>query len=345
MSLVDQNPVERRVQIAGGRTFTISLPREWGVRHDLSKGETLYLYQDDDRLIVAPSTVDSVRNETRIKITDVTAEGVVQRVKAAYTAGCERVTVVGDGPLEADLIRSVTGAVENLIGMEIRRVTDEEIVIKDQLDPQAVSLSQSLVQMRHIAVEMLRDAATAVRTNDETLARLVRKRDTYIDRLFAFVSRGLHRGLEDINELGRLDVTRKTGFHYYKIARELERIADRAERIADAAQAQSGPPADTVGHEFEELVTAATEVVTSALDDNTDAAIDRYRTVLEGLDALDAELSTSSDPDAYRYGTDVVESVRRTAARGLNIVNMTVEVSVIDMLDPIEIDTAPGPQH
>jgi len=63
------------------------------------------------------------------------------------------------------------------------------------------------------------------------------------------------------------------------------------------------------------------------------------------LQALDAELATSSDPDAYRYGTDVVESVRRTAARGLNIVNMTVEVSVVDILDPIEIDTAPGPQH
>jgi phosphate uptake regulator len=343
------DPIERNVQIAGGTTFTLSLPREWGDRHDLSKGDTLYLYTDSDRLIVAPSTVDREPNAARIDTADVSEEGVAQNVKAAYTAGCEQITVAGDGPLNTDLVRTVTETVENLVGMEIQERTEREILIQDHLDPNAVSLDQSIVQMRQLAVGMQDDAVEAVRMNDEALARLVRERDTYVDRLFAFVSRGFHRGLEDVNELNRLDVTRKTAFHYYKIARELERVADRAERIADVADAQSTRPDEALGERFKELVSGATDVVTLALNDDTDGAIDAYRTVVERLDAVDDELSVRDGPDAYRYGTDLVESARQTSACGLNIVNMTVEISVIDMLysaDGHDFDVSPSqPRH
>jgi phosphate uptake regulator len=332
MNRPDHDPIERNVQIAGGSTYTLSLPREWGDRHDLARGDTLYLYTDSDRLIVAPSTVDSEPNAARVEATDVSAVGVEQDVKAAYTAGCERITVADDDGLDDDLVRTVTATVENLVGMEVQTVTDEEIVILDHLDRDAISLDQSIVQMRQLAVGMQSDAVEAVRMNDKSLARLVHDRDEYVDRLFAFVSRGLHRGLEDVNELGHLNVSRKTAFHYYKIAKELESVADRAERIADVAEEQSSRPDESLGEEFKRLVSSATDVVTMALNDDTDGAIDAYRSLTDRLDAVDEQLAVRADPDAYLYGRDLVEGARRTSAHGLNIVNMTVEISVIDML-------------
>jgi phosphate uptake regulator len=328
----DHDPVERNVQIAGGTTYTLSLPREWGDRHDLTRGDTLYLYTDSDRLVVAPSTVDAEPNTVRVDTADVSKEGVAQNVKAAYTAGCDRITVAAEDALDSDVVRRVTRTVEMLVGMEVHEVTDETIVVRDHLDPDAVSLDQSIVQMRQLAVGMQSDAVEAVRMNDETLARMVRERDEYVDRLFAFVSRGFHRGLEDVTELGRLNVTRKAAFHYYKIARELELVADKAERIADVADAQSTRPDEDLGEEFKRLVSGATDVVTRALNDDTDGAIDAHRSVAERLDRVDEELARHDDPDAYRYGTGLVESARRTSAFGLNIVNATVEISVIDML-------------
>ncbi len=322
--------------MAGGSTFTLSLPREWGDDHGLSKGDTLYLYPNSDRLIVAPSTIDAESNATRIDVADVAEEGIVQRIRGAYTAGLDRIVVASESGLDDDLLRRVTDAVESFIGMEVQTVADDEVVIQDHLDPDAVSIPQSIEQMRQHAVEMQRDAVTAVRTDDDTLARIVRERDTHVDRLFAFVSRCLHRGLEDVNELGRLNVTRKDAFHYYKVARELERVADRAERIADAAVEQSAPPDEDLGERFETLVSTATDVVTLALAGNTGRAIEAHRAVTEQLDELDAQLAARGDPDAYRYGRDLVESARRTSAHGLNIVNMTVEASVANKLRPDE---------
>lgn len=336
-----QGPIERSVQIAGGSTYTLSLPQEWGDAHELSKGDRLYVYQDSDRLIVAPSTVDREPETFRIDASEVSREGVAQNVKAAYTAGCDRIVVGGHEPRASDLARTVSRTVESFIGMEIAETTDDEIVIRDHLNTDAVSLDQSVVQMRQLAVGMQSDAVEAVRMNDDMLARRVVERDEYVDRLFAFVSRGFHRGLEDVNELDRLEVNRKTAFHYYKIARQLERVADRAERIAGVAEAQSTRPDEAVGSEFKRLVSGATDVVERALRDDTDGAIDAYRDVSERLDAVDYELSTRDDPDAYLYGT-LVESARRTAQHGLNVVNSTVEISVIDMLYAEGTDNAGG---
>ncbi|MFW5900177.1 MAG: PhoU domain-containing protein [Halodesulfurarchaeum sp.] len=328
MTRKDDGPIERKVQVAGGSTFTLSLPREWGVRHGLSKGETVYLYPEQDRCVVAPSTVDTDATTTRITAADSEWAGLVQQIKGAYTDGSEKVIVEGDGVLDDELVKRVTNTVEGFIGMEVQSVSDAEIVIMDHLDPDTVSTPQSIGLMHHLAVEMHHDAVAAVRTNEETLARIVHERDDHVDRLFAFVSRCLNRVLIDIGELGRLDVSRRHAFHYYKIARELERVADKAERITDVALDQSTIPSEELGEQFEELVRTATEVVTLALNDETDSALKTHRAVVDLLDSLDRQLATREDPDAYRYGRDLVESARRTSSYGLNIVNMTLEVSV-----------------
>jgi phosphate uptake regulator len=327
----DYDPIERQVQIAGGSTFTLSLPREWGDAQDLQKGDSLYLYRDSDRLIVAPSTVERRPDAAEIDTTDVSGEALEQRIKAAYTAGCERITVTAEGELGTELTRAVTRTVEMLIGMEVESRSDDELEIHDHLDADAISLDQSIVQMRQLALGMQSDAVEAVRMNDDMLARRVVERDEYVDRLFAFVSRGLHRGLEDVNELTRLNVNRKTALYYYKIARQLERVADRAERIAGVGCDQSGRPDEQLSGEFKRLVSGATDVVERALSDDTDGAIEAHCEVAERLDAIDDELAGRADPDAYLYGT-VVESARRTSQHGLNILNSTVEISVIDML-------------
>jgi phosphate uptake regulator len=178
---------------------------------------------------------------------------------------------------------------------------------------------------------MQRDAVEAVRMNDEMLAQRVIDQDDHVDRLFAFISRVHHRGLEDVTELDRLDVTRKTAFHYYKLARELERIADRAERVADVAESQSTRPDDSVGRALREVVDDAVEVVELAMSDSSTAAVDAYRDVMEAIDALDYDLAGRDGPDAYLYGR-VVESARRTAQRGINVVNADIEISVDDLL-------------
>jgi phosphate uptake regulator len=332
MDTRNDDPIERKVQLAGGSTFTLSIPREWGVAQDIQKGETVYLYRQHDRLIVAPSKVRGDGRGVHVDLaeTDGDLKSLRQRLRAAYTAGYDRITVLPDGEFESETRRAVHRTVNTFIGMNIHEEEDV-LVVQDHLDAGAVSPEQSLVQMRQLALGMQRDAVEAVRMNDEMLARHVRERDDHVDRLFAFISRGLHRGLEDVNELDRLNVTRRTAFHYYKMARELERIADRAERVAEVAGRQSTRPDERLGRALRDAVVGAVDVVELALSDGSGEAVDAYGEVAEAVEALDYELSGRAEPDAYLYGR-VVESARRTAQRGLNVVNASIEISVDDLL-------------
>ena len=58
MSSFTDGPSERKVQLTGGTTYTVSLPKEWADEHDVSVGTRLHIYPHCDRSLV----VRSVRN-------------------------------------------------------------------------------------------------------------------------------------------------------------------------------------------------------------------------------------------------------------------------------------------
>jgi phosphate uptake regulator len=327
----ESDPIRRRVQLAGGATFTLSLPRDWALSQDIEKGEDIYLYRERDRLVVAPSTLEEHARTTEIDATNRSDVELEKHIKGAYVEGYERITVSAEDGLTDEDRLATNRTVDALIGMEVEESREDSVVVRDHLDANAISLEQSVVQVRQLALGMLDDAVEAVRMNDEMLARHVVERDDHVDRLFAFVARGLHCGLNDMNELARFDVDRKAALYYYKIAQQLEGVADTAERLADVTDVQSTRPEDALGDEFTDLVGLARDVVEYALNDDSEAAIDTYEKVCDRMDALERDLARRDSPDAYWYST-VVECIRQTAQAGVKILNLTVETSVNDML-------------
>ncbi|ELY75364.1 phosphate uptake regulator PhoU, partial [Natrinema pallidum DSM 3751] len=48
----------RKVQVTGGSTYTVSLPKTWATDNDVSAGTTVEFYPEDDALLLTP------KNET-----------------------------------------------------------------------------------------------------------------------------------------------------------------------------------------------------------------------------------------------------------------------------------------
>lgn len=329
MSNTTESSVERTVQLAGNTTFVVSLPKEWATEQGLEPGASMHLYPHHDRVVVAPASLEASERERRIDAGSVEPEVVCHRIRVAYAAGTDRITVVDADGFDRDVRRRLTRLFSRLIGVEILEETEDRIVATDFLNAGDVSLPQTTAQIRQHAMTMTADAIDAVRTDDEALARRVIDRDDDVDRLFAFVSRGFHRGLEDVQEITSLDVDRWSAFHSYRTARELERIADHAERIATVALGQSSPPDDPLGSEMEALAADARDVVELALDGEADEALSTCSRVLERTDRLDQQLCGECDPDTYRYGF-VLESVRRIAELGVSLTESTIETEDSD---------------
>ena len=315
-------PVERSVQLAGNTTFVVSLPKSWALEQGLEPGASMHLYPHRDRVVVAPASLESSERQVAIDAGAMNADVVCHRVRAAYAAGADRIVVSDHDGLERDLRRRVTRLFAGLVGMDVSEETPERLVANDFLDAADVSLPQTTAQLRQHARSMFDDAIEAVLTDDEALAARVTDRTDDVDRLVAFVSRGFHRGLEDITEIDRLDVDRASAFHSYQIARGLERLADHAERIATIADRQSGPP--TVAPALEAVAADALTVVELALEGSPDRALSMQSRVVSSIESLDRQLSSECDPNTYLHGS-VLERVRRTAALGVSLTGPAIE--------------------
>ncbi|WP_049927788.1 phosphate signaling complex PhoU family protein [Halopiger goleimassiliensis] len=322
------DPVERTVQLAGNSTYVVSLPKEWAVDQNLESGASMYLYPQDDRLVAATDTVPTRERTVRVDVASLGEETALRQVRAAYRIGCDRIVVTGLESAPPELRRQIERRVGRFVGVTIQEDTGDRLTIADVLDAREVSLPQTVAQTRQLVLEMHADATAAVVEDDAELAAGVRARASDVDRLFAFVSRGFHRGLEDVHELDRLGTNRREAFRDYRVSRCLDRIGDHAEGIAEAATRQSGPPTGDLGERIESLARDARDAVEAALEGEIERAAERGATVERRTDELDREWTDGSDPVA-RYGP-VLSRIRRTATVAQTVLETTAEATLLE---------------
>ncbi len=312
-------PIERKVQVTGGSTYTVSIPKAWANAREIGSGSLVHLYPFTDRLVLAQPNGSRPSHRAIVNVDTVGESGLDNRIEAAYAAGVDEIVVESDTGFDPGRRRPVSDAITGLVGIEIETETDHEIIAKGLLDPTEISLEGTIDQLRQISLSMHEQSIAAVIGADSSeMAEHVVSRDDDVDRLFALVSRQFYRALTDVRQIDKLRTDRRVAFTRFRTARQLERIADHAERIAEISLRQNDPPSPEIGDSFESAATDARRVVRTALEGNTGEALLRCDDVLEALEALDRELYEEPDDDSYLYGR-VLESVRRTAEYGGNI--------------------------
>ncbi|UTF55917.1 PhoU domain-containing protein [Natronosalvus rutilus] len=321
------DPIERKVQFAGNSTFVISLPKEWALEQGLEPGMSMSLYPHEDRLVAATEPVSTQDRTVAVDADAFSEEAVTRRIEAAYTGGCDRITVIGLDETNLQLRRSIQQTVNQLTGAAIRTDTDDRLTIVNLLDSSEISLPQTVSQAQQLALELHEDAIDAFVTNDADLARRVIDRDDDVDRLFSFVKHGINRGLEDVHEIDRLGTDRPSMFRNYRIAQQLERIADHAEGIARETTRQSDSPDQVFADQLETIGADTRSVIELALAGELEQAHETLSSVHETVNQIDQELYDRKEPKAYQYGK-VLQLVHRTAENGINIAEAITESSL-----------------
>lgn len=327
----DSMPIERKVQLTGGSTYTVSLPKEWASRHSIAPGTTVQIFSRRDWLVLTRAQTDTDRRSVTIAAGGRNPKALALHVAAAYVAGCEEVRV--EGVLTSAHRRAVRDAVSGLVGIEIHEETDESIVARTMLDVADLSPDQTLAQMELTTLTMHQEAIDAVVAGDSETARRVQRQDDDVDRLFGLICREFQRSLVDVRvSQGGNGLTT---FEYYTAARQLERVADHAEKIAGIAERIEETPPEDVTAELDALGQQARELVRSALSgllegedpNKLGAVVADAETVLEDASALDRELYERELTDGYLLGT-VVDSIVRTAEYGVNIAEASLQVAM-----------------
>lgn len=324
----------RKVQQVGGGTYTVSLPVEWAEEYEVAAGEPVYLYSHRDGSLVvrAAERERSDLADTAVTFTDPDRTAIERTLKAAYLAGFRHVELRAPDGFTSDQRRTVDRIARNLTGVEVGEETETRVTVEGLLDSADISVRQSVLQLRFVALSM-HEAATAALVGEADVEHLP-QRDDEADRVFELLSRHFNRALTELDEVDQLGVDRPRLFQYYHTARQLERVADHAVRIARAVERVDCGRTETVeriralGDEARQVVEAAADaVVDGDAADSAHEALDLRDSVTERAAAIDRALFETAPEGAYAL-TTVLESVVRTAEYGGNIAHVAIQSSL-----------------
>jgi phosphate uptake regulator len=325
----------RKVQLSGGTTYTISLPKSWANEHSIEAGSILSLYPNDDGTLLVEADAD-VSTDTRSATVDVSTaseNAVQQRIHALHAVGFDSVTLVDRAGHSAEIRALIEDTVSNLSGFELLEAGDTRIQLTNLIDADNVDIRKSTLRLRLVMLGMHRDAVSAVLDGDEPLARRVVDRDSEADKLFAMVTRHFRRALTNLQEVEKLGYSRDELFEYYYVSRQFERIADHAEKIARFVIDPEATVPATLAERIDSVASSARRVVDTAADVIlADADIEAAHTALATqaeltteLRTLDRDLYTHDDPaEAYVVGL-LLDSIRRTAEYGGNVADIAIQ--------------------
>jgi phosphate uptake regulator len=330
----------RKLQLAGGSTYLVSLPKRWVTTAGLKAGDTLFVETEADGSVSVRSRAGE-KPATRKKIfTEKGAEArehLLRKFIGAYISGFGLIEVrfpPDRGPFVRRVAREFCRLV---IGPEVIEESRNSIVIQDLSDASELSSEKCLRRMHLTVRAMLEDAIAALKRGDGSLAHDVGLRDQDVDRLYWMVAKQFN--LAHTQPDASNDGTAVRAVHNHRlVAKLLERIGDHAQRIAETYPivAGDGKSLDPkLAKEIEEAESSAVVILDKAFQalvtgdiDSANEAIDDQTHHQKLIDTLSHRVSTRRGEELLAFGT-IVNSLGRAASYSADIAEQAINMAVL----------------
>ncbi|WP_292520780.1 phosphate uptake regulator PhoU [Methanoculleus sp.] len=230
----------RKIQITGGSSYIVSLPKQWIKSENIQKNDPVGLIvQPDGSLLITPKIGRESIQRTRVFEVGATTDRpyLLRLLVGAYIAGFTTIRLESKERLSPFIRQLVREFTQMAIGQEVVGETDTSVTIRDLLNPAEMPFENTIKRMHLLARGMQQDAMTAIRGRDAALAKDVVVRDTEVDRLHWLVARQDNLILTDAMLSRRMNILPNQAAHYLQVSRIIERIADHATRVAQNAPA------------------------------------------------------------------------------------------------------------
>lgn len=230
-------PIVRKLQLTGGSTYIISLPKVWIKEHTLKPGDEIEILQDSHaRLILSPRKSESEeRKEKKISLNcdkpDISF--VIREIISYYMAGYTLLSVhcTKFSPDDREKIKDTIR--NRLLGAEIIDEDSSSLTIQFLVNEKELSLTKSISRASNISYNMLKDSFKALINGDKDLSKEIIDRDDDVDRFYFYIVRQLSLSVEypEIIEEEKYNLTQLVNL--YSVAKSIERVSDHSIRIVD----------------------------------------------------------------------------------------------------------------
>jgi len=230
----------RKLQITGGSTYVLSLPKRWVTQNGLTKGSSLLVRQEENGFLsILPPDLGKLEKteEAMIKVSpEDSSEALIRKTVAVYLLGYNIIHIKAKNQQEISSTQRnaiKTFARNMLVGTEIVNDTSKDLKLQVLLSYPELSVPSALRRMAIITSSMHKDAITALKNIDYQLARYVRATDYEVNRFHLYIIRQLKMAIQNPRIIADIGLNKtKDCLGYRLITKMVERTADHATNIA-----------------------------------------------------------------------------------------------------------------
>jgi phosphate uptake regulator len=225
----------RRVQITGGSSYIITLPKDWIKSRNIKKNDPLGIHiQSDGTLLLTPKITQELKQ--KIKEFDVSRitkpTYLLQLLIGAYIAGYSSIKIISPSRMSTVVRNVIRSFTQLAIGPEVIEETDTMVILKDLHNPTEMPLDKTIKRMHIIVKGMNEDVMRALQIKDIALSEDICSRDNDVDRLHWLVARQYNIFLQNANLADKMNITIQMASTCFLISKIIERIGDHVVRIA-----------------------------------------------------------------------------------------------------------------
>ena len=236
----------RKVQITGGSTYIVSLPKSWVKQMRIKAGDPVWIKaRQDGALVLSPKVKgEKVTRKKVLEIEDEIGEHLIRKLIGMYIAGYNTIEIRSKKNMEPEMSRAIRDFTKMVVGPEIIDETDKCVVLQDLIDPVEFSQKKGLRRMYLLVKSMHKDAITALKKREKKLAKDIITRDWDVDRLDWMIVKQYNLILNDTEIAESIGVHSEKSLNLMLISRIIERIGDHATKMAESLLVLDGMDID-----------------------------------------------------------------------------------------------------
>ena len=224
----------RRLQLTGGATYTLSLPKPWVSANNLGSRDSIRIdWRSSGELMLSPLEDSEERStEITINLDDLPSGALYDHLMGAYISGVQEIVIRSIEPLKRKPRNEIRRFLRSTRGFEIGDEDDSHIRLISLLNVGELPLNASLNRMYLLLSSLVRDILETLQGADNDLISDHDEREREVDGLQYLIERQVGSMLSSSQIVKSLGISRKQGVEYANLARSLERMMDHADQTA-----------------------------------------------------------------------------------------------------------------
>lgn len=255
----------RSVQITGGGTYFVTLPKGWATEVGIHRGSEVTVVENQTgSLLLMPEDLKT-ENKVCLSLQGKDPVWIERAIISCYVTGYDVIETNGSR-ISPEQRRAVRQTAQSLVGLEIMDETQNSIILHCLVSMRDFTGEATLRRIFAITQAMLNDSVSAFLARDTVLANDVVERDAEADRLTRVMSRELGLLLRDLLLEKEIGMSRLMFHEFHGAAKVLERIGDHAVRISRSVPGLEEPIEQAISSNIKRLEDDAEKIVSQSVE-------------------------------------------------------------------------------